>query len=53
MRHIAHNERGICGAQKGWNTMRGADVTQERLFSYVTPEAFVLQAPPGDRSARS
>lgn len=26
--------------------MRGADVTQERLFSYVTPEAFVPQAHP-------
>ena len=26
--------------------MRGADVTQERLFSYVTPEAFVPHAHP-------
>jgi transposase len=26
--------------------MRGADVTQERLFSYVTPEAFVPKAHP-------
>lgn len=33
--------------------MRGIDVTQERLFSNVTPEDFVPGARPLDRSARS